>query len=231
MTEYRVMSENMTNEDTVPWSERQAKEIGARIKRLREQTGMSVAAVADIATYELGYKLNRTALNNLESGLRKSISVAEVAVIATAIGAAPLALVIDPKDDDVEFVGNNHTTGWDAWRWFNGEKLIDVVEGQDNELASATGSYVQLRRELEDSIGLLYEIRDRSTDTTPEDVTRQALMVYYNWRTLENNGHEFTLPDDVHREAMRAARQLLQARHEQIARRLGGDQMEDDDNG
>ena len=98
---------------------RQAAAVGARVRRVRLAVGISVQSVADYCTNELGYKMLRTTLANLESGARKNITVAEVSVLAKALGVPPLSLLY-PIDEpqEVEVLPGVMKTSWEAWRWF-----------------------------------------------------------------------------------------------------------------
>lgn len=114
-----VSSVSMTVDQSEDWMKRQAAAVGARVRRVRLAVGMSVQSVADYCTDELGYKMLRTTLANLESGARKNITVAEVSVLAKALGVPPLSLLY-PIDEpqEVEVLPGVMKTSWEAWRWF-----------------------------------------------------------------------------------------------------------------
>ncbi|MCQ9386798.1 helix-turn-helix domain-containing protein [Brevibacterium moorei] len=210
MTIEHVLSVFMTQDQGETWPERQAKQVGVRVKQLREQAGLTASQVADTCTKQLDYKLNRTALNNLEAGLRKSVTVAEIAAIATAIGAAPLSLLIDIAGErDVEFVGNNFAKPWDAWRWWVGEKELPVIPGQDNELATQSGQVATLMRELATQVDAYWNLEEmfveqiRSDPDLVSDLYIRSELAHYANRArhtylqLRKRGMDVTLPDKI----------------------------------
>lgn len=156
---------------------------------------MTASSVAEISTYELGYRLNRTALNNLEAGLRKSVAVAEIQAIATAIGAAPLSLIISTSECQESVVENKQVDGWTAWKWFTGEEQLEIVEGQDNALSKATGNFVRWKRALEESVEAFNTAREANDQKTAQE---EALVAFISKQRLNDAGHEAELPEPVY---------------------------------
>lgn len=185
----------MTEELRSDWPERQARDIGERVKTFREVSGMRVQSVADICTHELGYKLNRTSLNNLEAGLRKSVSVAEVAAIATAIGTSPLSLIVDPgSPDNVEIVGGTSVSSWQAWKWWIGDETFGIVDGQDNELAKGTARIVRDLRLIDSQL----KLHQRQVERGMEEYSREsAMMILLAKNRLDDSGVKFDVPDSI----------------------------------
>lgn len=118
---------------------RQAATVGARVRRVRLAAGMSVQAVADFCTNELGYKMLRTTLANLESGARRNITVAEISVLAKALGVPPLGLLFPIDEPElVEVLPGVMESPWEAWQWF-AEGLSPGVYGDHPTNAPARG--------------------------------------------------------------------------------------------
>ncbi|MGO3072435.1 MAG: hypothetical protein ACTIID_12875 [Brevibacterium linens] len=196
----------MTEEREADWPERQAKVIGERVKTLRESSGMRVQEVADICTNELGYRLNRTSLNNLEAGLRKSVNVAEIAAIATAIGAAPLSLLMDLSTaNEVEIVGGTRLPAWEAWQWWGGEYAVDIIAGQDNEQAKRTGEIVGLMRTIDESVRSYRKFSDQDGFAgAAERMKANSMNAVFAAQTLEAvHGVVHRIPTEVKREGER----------------------------
>lgn len=141
----------MTVDQSEDWMKRQAAAVGARVRRVRLAKGMSVQAVADRATKDLGYKMLRTTLANLEAGTRRNITLGEVSVLAEALDVPPLGLLF-PIDEpaSVEVLPGVQRTPWDAWRWFaDGLGYFDMEYEEPKsptaqEIRTAMGHYSAL---------------------------------------------------------------------------------------
>lgn len=114
----------MAKED---WSAEQAKTVGAEIKRLRG--GQSGQWLSD-RTFELGYRVARTTISELENGKRKYISVSELVILARALETAPVVLLYPPPyDEEVEYVPDAIMSKFDAAQSFSGifDPAMDTV--------------------------------------------------------------------------------------------------------
>jgi transcriptional regulator with XRE-family HTH domain len=102
------------------WSIGLARVIAGEVRRYRQAAGLSTQRLADRCA-ELGLPLRRSVLANLESGRRDSVSVAELLVLAAALGVAPVLLVL-PVGRAVlsEVLPRSHTDTWSAAEWFCG---------------------------------------------------------------------------------------------------------------
>ncbi|ABK02742.1 hypothetical protein Arth_1348 [Arthrobacter sp. FB24] len=112
---------------------------------------MSVQAVADTCTNEIGYKLLRTTLANLESGSRRNITIAEISAIAAALRVPPAALLF-PVDEPgpVEVLPGDYRSPFAGWLWFTDAALaIDMGLAWD-----ATDPYMTFIEHLQANIGL-----------------------------------------------------------------------------
>jgi len=92
----------------------------ARAIRTARQGRLSAQQLAD-ETERLGYGISRSQIANYESGRKKSLDVAELLVIAAALGVRPLRLLFpDEPDDDVEMLPGQRTSTFHATARFTG---------------------------------------------------------------------------------------------------------------
>lgn len=131
------------NWETIPprdWAEEQAYRVAQEVRRLRgrKRTAQWVSDRTD----ELGYRITRAVISDLEVGRRRYVTIAELIVLALALDTAPIALLYPapylekirtfpkPGDGDPEF-----TKIWSA-QWFSG-----LTSGLD---ADGCGNLVQI---------------------------------------------------------------------------------------
>lgn len=102
------------------WSEIRAKRIGEEIKQLRgPRTGQWLAD----ATKALGHPVSRTTISELENGKRKDITLAEITVIAAALGISPTQLAFpDLAHGPVDVLPDVTVNSAEAVLWFSGER-------------------------------------------------------------------------------------------------------------
>ncbi len=80
-------------------------------------------------TAELGMRIPRSVLANLESGRRETVSVAEALVLAAALDVAPIELICPVGfDKQTEMLPGRDVDALDAMRWFTGERVLDIVD-------------------------------------------------------------------------------------------------------
>lgn len=108
------------------WSKSVAKQVGHRVayfrERARDERGrkLTVQALAD-RTRDLGLELKRPTIAKLENGLRESVSVAELSILAKALDVSPADLVFPiGQAADVEVLPDQHMDTWKAVLWFSG---------------------------------------------------------------------------------------------------------------
>lgn len=123
------------------WNALTTKRVGAAIAEARKRRGgMTAQSLAD-ATVEAGYGIDRSVIAKIEKGLRQSVSVAEVVVIARALRVPP-ALLLYPvgRADEVEFLPGEVASPWAALRWFSGDGRIPLDNlSPQGEVDEATG--------------------------------------------------------------------------------------------
>lgn len=117
--------------------------IGRAIKALRGKR-RSAQWLAD-RTEELGYPIGRATVSEIETGRRRSVTVAELLILARALNTSPASLLLpDPSDEVtnlVEILPGNERTGFQATQWFSGERAISDLEPR--QAAQDRGEYAE----------------------------------------------------------------------------------------
>lgn len=108
------------------WPKSVAKQIGARIAYFRELARddrgrkLTAQALADRCT-DLGLPIGRPAIAKMERGLRDTITVAELEIIARALNVSPADLMFPlGQAAEVEVLPGQHVDTWDAVLWWSG---------------------------------------------------------------------------------------------------------------
>lgn len=100
---------------------------------------MTAQALADRCA-ELGLPLDRAVIAKLEKGLRQSLTVAELLVLAKALGVPPIQLVFAVGHDDVtEVLPGQAVDTWEAAKWFTGEGPFPCEDSRSAREAWQTG--------------------------------------------------------------------------------------------
>jgi len=72
----------------------------------------------------MGITLKRTVIGNLESGYRRTVSLAEILALAYVLGVPPLLLMAPIGESDTfEALPTGELDTWDAARWITGEGM------------------------------------------------------------------------------------------------------------
>lgn len=116
------------------WADEQAARIGQTIKALR---GKRSGQWLSDTTAEVGHRVSRTTISEIENGKRKSVSTAELAVLAEALEVPPMYLLYpNLPDGEVEILPGQLRTSTEAWEWFAGER--DKRDNQISRLIAAS---------------------------------------------------------------------------------------------
>lgn len=108
------------------WQARLTQTVAREIRRHRDRQKLSAQQLAD-RTAELGMPIPRNVLANLESGRRGTVSVAEILVVAAALGVAPMELICPVGyDEQLETLPGRTMDPLTASRWIDGELVLDV---------------------------------------------------------------------------------------------------------
>lgn len=129
------------------WEEDQARRVAQEIRRLRHPR--SAQWLSD-RTGELGHRISRPVISDLENGRRKYVTTAELCVLAWALKVPPVALLYpDLPDGLVELVPGVEKPSIEAVMWFSGEMVYGHIGDDPPEwLAAKSGAEpVELARE------------------------------------------------------------------------------------
>jgi transcriptional regulator with XRE-family HTH domain len=104
------------------WAEQDAARIGAEVHRLRRKRSGSAQWLSD-RTAEVGHRLQRAMISELERGKRKYVTTAELVVLAAALNVAPVALLYPaPYDEDIEVTPGRTMSKIGAVERFSGHR-------------------------------------------------------------------------------------------------------------
>jgi transcriptional regulator with XRE-family HTH domain len=118
------------------WEVEHARRIGAEVQRLRKAAKLSAQSLSE-KTDQLGFKITRQTIADLENGRRRFVTTAELVILAVALDTPPVCLVYPgPYDNTIEIIPGREGIEFDAAQWFSGIALGDVpiVPAQDREL-------------------------------------------------------------------------------------------------
>lgn len=146
------------------WQQEQANRVGQAIRALRGDR--SVAWVSD-ATEELGCRVTKALITDMEIGRRKYVAVHEILLLAAALGVTPAVLLTwgDMPDAEVEVLPNRRVRAELAADWWGGEPLGNLIPaGKGLPRDQDTGELMHLVRQRRDTKKLLFRARLRSID-------------------------------------------------------------------
>lgn len=108
-----------TDQPPSNWAEKQAHTISTAVHHLRGQR--SAQWLSD-RTHELGYRVTRSVITDLENGRRRHVTTSELLILSVALDVAPLCLLYPAlPDGQVEAVPGVEVSSWTAYRWVAGE--------------------------------------------------------------------------------------------------------------
>ena len=153
--------------------------IAGAIKKHR--SGRSAQELAD-RTAELGYPISRAQIANYESGRKKNLDIAELLILAAALGVPPLVLLYpDLPDGIVEIIPGQPVSSMTAYMWATGMGRSftrpDSTPTDGERLISAVRERFELVRELG---RLLVAAADPSTDAKILEARRTELRARIN---------------------------------------------------
>jgi hypothetical protein len=118
MTQPRGKRHNWDEAPPEDWSEREAYRLALKIQRLR---GRRSGQWLSDRTAELGFRVSRAVISDLETGRRRYLTTAELSVIAAALDVAPVALLYPgPYDEPIEALPGVDIPKLWAVQWFSG---------------------------------------------------------------------------------------------------------------
>lgn len=177
------------DEDAKAWQEDQARRFGEEVKRWRTTMGLSAVKLA-ARTAELGFPVTSVAISKIESNSRAGkVDLAELLVLARALGVAPLQLVFpELPDGRVQMLPTEERRSIEALTWASGEySLPSQWPTNDLDMLYESRQYHLYRMEAEKS---------GPTNQGMAGVAQRAITTPA--RRLKEQGHpvDFVLEDD-----------------------------------
>lgn len=137
------------------WAETTSRRVAAEIKQLR---GERSAQWLSDRTAELGHRVTRSRISDIETGRRTRIDITEVLILAAALDVPPLLLLFPgvPNEPSEPLPGRRSLTWWAA-QWFAGEKPLTwldddgTVRGDDEQAFGLGAAPLLLLRLWEDA--------------------------------------------------------------------------------
>lgn len=155
------------------WDGRLAQKIGQRVAEYRKLRGITAQELSD-ALKPLGVELKRTVIGNLESGYRRTVSVAEVLAIAYVLDVPPIALLVPlGADDEIEILSSTTVDTWSAARWITAEWNPERLDGVNGFPLPSAGDKSRVE-----------ELRLRE-NAEVVDRYRQHHVAVTEWKTLQ----------------------------------------------
>jgi transcriptional regulator with XRE-family HTH domain len=150
------------------WSESLTDRVARAVRSARGSR--SAQEIAD-ETARLGYPMTRSQIANLESGRKRSVDIAELIILAAALGVPPVALLFpDLPDGDVEDLPGQLVSSAAGLVLFTGE--------HGAQTKSDAGRLVKLSRQRFDkqawhsaALGILEDLAAKN----PEQVTADRI--------------------------------------------------------
>lgn len=87
----------MTQSDAESWAHDLTLDIGENLRNYREIKKISAQSLSDL-TEELGYRVPRNSIANLENGRKSSVAIQDLLVMAKALGVPLGTLLANPFD-------------------------------------------------------------------------------------------------------------------------------------
>jgi len=149
--------------------------VAREVRRHRDRRKMSAQQLAD-RTAELGMPIPRAVLANLESGRRDVVTVAEVLVLAAALGVTPTELFCPVGfDEEIELLPGRAADPLSGSQWINGQLALDLNGPELGFQLPPAGeeSNAQLAEQHAD---LLEQVRAREAEVAQQVTNVDAVM-------------------------------------------------------
>lgn len=113
-----------------------AARIGEQVAKAREDIPagrkMTAQALADRCA-ELGHPLDRSVIAKLEKGIRQTVTVADLLVLARALDVPPVSLLFPLGEPETELLPGEQRAVWPALLWFAAEAPYPAAVSGDAE--------------------------------------------------------------------------------------------------
>ncbi len=169
------------------WAPDLARRIAAEIRRLRgDRSGQWLSDRTD----ELGHRVSRTTISELENGKRQTVGVDALIVLAAALEVTPADLIY-PSGGEVELLPGKFVPRSAALEALGGgRQLVDP----DRLLAAAEGAAERVREGMQD-IRELADVIDERLQLAQRAKTVAAERVFYV--TEEGEVRDITAVQDI----------------------------------
>jgi len=148
--------------------------LGAQVRKYRKERRLTAQQLSD-ACAELGADVPASVINNVETGRRSSFDVAELLVVAEALGIAPVNLLFPlGRQDTVEVLPGRVIPVWEAVAWFTDETPLAKAapEGSPRAVVDAFRVHADMVTTAQTSQRLLGEHQRKAN--TSLNATRRA---------------------------------------------------------
>ena len=170
------------------WGEEVRKRIGLAIKSARGRR--SAQDIAD-RTAELGYPISRSQISTIERGKKRYLDIAELIILAAALGTAPIDLLLpDLPDGYIKIIPGLTETSKFAMAWITGKRSLADLDAVS--LASLT---LEREQAVEELASAGWAIMQASAGSVKSDLLmsplidrfKRASMVFNESTTLVRN--------------------------------------------
>ncbi|MDO2377450.1 helix-turn-helix transcriptional regulator [Rhodococcus electrodiphilus] len=137
------------------WHVETTRRIATEIRRLR---GDRSAQWLSDRTAELGFRVSRSTISDMEVGRRSRLELVEFIALARALGVPPVTLLYPGiPDEPVEYVPGITVDSWTAIKWFAGQEAdpdvdnsaVDLMRRHDTTLRRLLRAYDEQRATIE----------------------------------------------------------------------------------
>lgn len=141
----------MSSTNAESWGSAITLEIGRQIRRFR---GKRSAQWVSDRTAEIGMRINRATISEIETGRRKMVTVAELLIFAAALDTSPAMLLYGHRlaDGHIPALPSTTTRASDALMWFSGLKAITPDGSEEYTATNEPVSLVHARDSIEASL-------------------------------------------------------------------------------
>lgn len=172
------------------WQDEVAGRIADEIKRLRG--GRSGQWLSD-RTAELGYRVSRSTISEIETKKRKSISITDLIVLAEALSVSPLSLLYGSDDGSViEYVPGEQVQRLVAVQRFSGinEAALARYEETIAAMEESTQASLESAKMAEAAARLMQKVvresRRASGPEAPEERPKTPVKADALWKIAED---------------------------------------------
>jgi transcriptional regulator with XRE-family HTH domain len=124
---------------------------------------MTAQALADRCG-ELGHPLDRSVIAKLEKGIRQTVTVADLLVLARALDLPPVALLFPLDEPGAEVLPGELRSVWSSLQWFAAEAPFPPADAREADPRWEPPAPIQLFRQHEDLVRQCVRAASRAAD-------------------------------------------------------------------